>query len=101
MNNYKILSSDNREIIIDDVLHPGDVLEMELSARGVKKIFAAQQLGISPSNLSDLLKHKRHVSALLAIKLETFLGISADYWLRVQVGYDLAMARQQLMKLAA
>ena len=96
MKNYKILSSDNREITTDEVLHPGDVLELELSARGIKKNFLAQVLDVHPSHVSDILNHKRHISAIIAIKLEAFLGISADFWLRVQVGYDLAIARQQV-----
>ena len=99
MENYKVLSSDNQEITTDEILHPGDIIELELDARGIKKNFAAAQLGIHPSHLSDLLRQKRHVSAILAIKLETFLGISADYWMRVQSGYDLAIARQQLNKM--
>ena len=101
MGNYKVLSSDNREITTDEILHPGDILEDELEARGIKKNFAANQLGIHPSHLSDLLKQKRHVGAILAIKLEMFLGIDADYWMRVQSGYDLSMARQQMARIAA
>jgi antitoxin HigA-1 len=100
MKYFKVLSSDNQEITTDDVLHPGDFLEMELEARGIKKNFAAQQLGVHPSHLSDLLKHKRHVSATLAIKLEMLLGIDADYWMRVQAGYDLAQARHQMLQAA-
>ena len=100
MENYKVLSSDNQEITTDEVLHPGDILEMELEERGFKKNFAAAKLGIHPSHLSDLLKQKRHVSAILAIKLEMFLGIDADYWMRVQSGYDLSMARQQMKQMA-
>ncbi len=100
MENYKVLSSDNQEITTDVILHPGDILEDELEARGIKKNFAAAQLGVHPSHLSDLLKQKRHVSAILAIKLEMFLGIDADYWMRVQSGYDLSMARQQMKQMA-
>ena len=96
MENYKVLSSDNQEITTDEILHPGDILEMELEERGFKKNFAAAKLGIHPSHLSDLLKQKRHVSATLAIKLEIFLGIDADYWMRVQSGYDLSIARKQM-----
>jgi antitoxin HigA-1 len=96
MKYYKVLSSENQQITTDEILHPGDVLEMELMARGIKKNFAALQLGIRPSHLSDLLNRKRHVSALLAIKLQLFLGISADFWMRVQAGYDLAIAWQQM-----
>lgn len=100
MENYKVLSSDNQEITTDVILHPGDILEDELEARGIKKNFAAAQLGVHPSHLSDLLKQKRHVSAILAIKLEMFLGIDADYWMRVKSGYDLSMARQQMKQMA-
>jgi antitoxin HigA-1 len=101
MEKYIVLSSDNQEITTDEVLHPGDILEMELEARGIKKNFAANQLGVHPSHLSDLLKQKRHVSAIIAIKLEMFLGISADYWMRVQSGYDLSVARRQFMQVAS
>jgi antitoxin HigA-1 len=96
MQYFKVLSAENQEITTNEILHPGDVLEMELSDRGIKKKFAALQLGVRPSHLSDLLNRKRHVSALLAIKLQLFLGISADFWMRVQAGYDLAIAWQQM-----
>ncbi|MEO0041136.1 MAG: hypothetical protein RL329_584 [Bacteroidota bacterium] len=96
MKYYKVRSAEHQEITTDEILHPGDVLEMELTARGIKKNFAALQLGIRSSHLSDLLRHKRHVSAILAIKLQLFLGIDADFWMRVQSGYDLAIAWQQM-----
>jgi antitoxin HigA-1 len=97
---FKVISSEGRRLQTDEVLHPGDVLEMELSARGIKKKFAAQQLSIQPSHLSELLKGNRHVSAMLAIRLEMLLDIEADFWLRVQSSYDLAQARYQLAQAA-
>jgi addiction module HigA family antidote len=62
----------------------------------VQKILFALQLGINPSQLSELLHEKRHVSASLALKLEKLLGIEAEYWLRVQSDYDLAIARHAM-----
>ena len=85
MENYKVLSSDNQEIITDEVLHPGDVLEMELEERGIKKNFAAAKLGIHPSHLSDLLKQKRHVSAVIAIKLVSYLLLYLSFVLQVPI----------------
>jgi addiction module HigA family antidote len=49
-----------------------------------------------PPHLNDLIKGKRNISAKIAIELETALGIDADYWLRVQIKYDLAIERKQL-----
>ena len=69
---------------------------MEIEAREVSKKDFAAQLGLHPSQLSELIKGKRHVSATLALKLEKLWDISADFWMRMQVQYDLAIARQKL-----
>ena len=91
---YKILGKKGNELTSTITLHPGDVLEMELSARGMKKIIVSEQLGIKPGHLSELLRHKRHISAEMALKLEHLLGIDAEFWLRVQSGFDLEQARK-------
>ena len=92
---YKIIGTNGQEIVIDEVLHPGEVLDMELQARKIKKAGFAAQLGLKPANLSELLRAKRHVSAALALKLEDLLGISAGFWLRLQVQYDLTIERRK------
>lgn len=102
MKNYVVLSKDGRELHTDVLLHPGDLLKKELAARGLKKIFFAEQLDIHASQLSDLLSRKRHVNAPLALKLEALLGIEADFWMRVQSAYDLEIARVEVrQKIAA
>ena len=99
-NNYKILNSRGKEIQSDISLHPGEILQDELEAREIKKSFFAEQLGMKPGHLSELLHGRRHVSAATAIKLEKLLGISAEYWLRVQVYYDLFVERRKGKELA-
>lgn len=95
--NYIVVGADGHQINNDDApLHPGYILEMEIDARDFKKQDVAHQLGIKPQHLSELIKEKRNVSAMLAIKLENVFGVEADYWLRVQSGYDLAKARRKL-----
>ena len=95
-SNYILTDKDGHEIINNtDPLHPGYIIEMEIEARGLKKTEVADLLGIRPQHLSELLHEKRHVSAILAIKLEGIFGVRADYWLRVQSGYDLAQARKK------
>lgn len=93
MADYKILNKKGKEINTDDALHPGEVLQMELQARRIKKSEFAAMLHMTPGHLSELLHGKRHVSAALSLKLEKLLDISAEYWMRVQVYHDLFIER--------
>ncbi len=93
--NFKIIGKGGTELHSDVSLHPGEVIEMELAARSIKKIDFASRLGIKPGHLSELLKGKRHLSALMALKLEKLLRIDAEFWLRVQSGYDLERVRKK------
>jgi antitoxin HigA-1 len=96
MNNYKIVSKDGLKLRSDASLHPGEILEMEITARKYKKLDFAQWLGIRPSQLSEILHGKRHINAQLAIKLEKILGINAEFWLRVQSSFDIFVEREKM-----
>lgn len=100
MNNYKTLNSKSREIHTDISLHPGEILLDELEAREIRKIDFAAKMDMKPGHFSELLHGKRHVSAATALKLEKLLGISAEYWMRAQVYYDLFVERHKEMKAA-
>ncbi len=95
MADYGVLNNKGKEISTDVSLHPGEVLSMEIDARDLKKSVFAAQLGMTPSHFSELLHCKRNVSAATALKLEKLLGISAEYWMRVQVYYDLFIERNK------
>jgi addiction module HigA family antidote len=97
---YKVAGLDGKTIRnTEHPLHPGYVIAMEIDARELKKQDVARGLGIKPQHLSELMNEKRNVSAMLALKLESVFDIEADYWLRVQSGYDLVKARKKLYAL--
>lgn len=97
--NFKVISQDGRDLVnTDHPLHPGFIIEDEIDARELKKKDVAKALGILPGHLSELIKEKRNVSAALAIKLEELFQVDAEYWLRVQSGYDLIKARRKLSR---
>jgi antitoxin HigA-1 len=100
MSVYKTINTRGKEISTDVSLHPGEILQMELEARGLKKGVVAEQLGLNPGNFSELLHGRRHVSAALALKLENLFGISAEYWMRIQVYHDLFVERAKSGKAA-
>ena len=93
---YIVVGQNGQEIINDLPVHPGYLIEMEIEARGLKKQDVAHELNIKPHHLSELMKGKRNVSAALAIRLESCFDIDAEYWLRIQLGYDLRLARKKL-----
>jgi addiction module HigA family antidote len=100
MNTFSVLNGKGKEIHTDVTLHPGEILMDELEARAIKKTLFAAQIGMKAGHFSELLHGKRHVSAALAIKLERLLGIGAEYWMRVQVYYDLFIERNKEKKVA-
>jgi antitoxin HigA-1 len=95
MTPYAVINKKGKEIFTNVSLHPGEVLMMELEARGIKKSSFAAEIQMKPSHLSELLHGKRNISAATAIKLEKLLGINAEYWMRVQVYYDLFVERSK------
>ena len=96
MASFVVLSKNGNPITTEVTLHPGEVIAMEIEARGIKKSDFAAQLNIRPSQLSELLHKKRHVGAQMALRLEALLNISAEFWMRVQSAYDLAIERQKM-----
>ena len=100
MNNYKVVNAKGKEVHTDIALHPGDILLDELEARGIRKTVFAEQLKMKAGHFSELLHAKRNVSAATALKLEKLLGISAEYWMRVQVYYDLFKERNRQLNAA-
>ncbi len=96
MSTYKVIGNSGNPIKTPVTLHPGEVLLMEIEARQLKKSELAAQLNIQASQLSELLHEKRHISAQMAIKLETLLGIDAEFWMRLQASYDIAVERKRL-----
>ena len=100
MSNYKVVNSRGKEIFTDVSLHPGEILQMELAARNIKKTDFAALLEMKPGHFSELLHGKRHVGAATALKLEKLLDISAEYWMRVQVYHDLFEQRARELEAA-
>jgi antitoxin HigA-1 len=93
MNNYMVITKNGEEVQTDVTLHPGEVLILELEARGLKKTEFAEKIGMRISHFSELLHGKRHVSEDLALRLEKALDIDAEFWMRVQVKYNLDKKR--------
>jgi len=96
MGTNKVIGSNGQELRTDILLHPGEVLEMELMARGLTKSKFAMDIKMYPSHMSDILKGKRNITEEIALKVESVLGISAEFWMRLQVEYNISVLRAKL-----
>ncbi|MBQ0021722.1 MAG: HigA family addiction module antidote protein [Prevotellaceae bacterium] len=65
--------------------HPGEVLAAELEERGITQKAFAEEIGMRPSHLSELINGKRNVTMAIADKLQEALGIEAQSWMNLQV----------------
>ncbi|MHB8422411.1 MAG: HigA family addiction module antitoxin [Leptospirales bacterium] len=74
--------------------HPGEVLR-EYLPPGMNVSEAARRLGVTRQSLSTLLNGRSDMSIEMALRLESALGIAADFWLRMQLQRDLWSARQK------
>lgn len=73
--------------------HPGELIRDELEAREMTQAALAEQIGVSPSLLNEVIKGKRAINTELALLLEAALGIDAILWLNLQNEYNMQVAK--------
>jgi antitoxin HigA-1 len=75
--------------------HPGhSIKDACLDPLRLSVTEGAKVLGVARHTLSRVINGQAGVSPEMAIRLEKAGWSNADHWLRVQVAYDLARARQ-------
>jgi len=58
----------------------------------------AQDIGVSPIRVSQIIRGKRAVTVDTAMRLARYFGTSASVWLRLQVRYDLEVEEGEFSK---
>lgn len=75
--------------------HPGQMLlEAFLRPRGISQKAFAERLGVSYPRLNEIIHAKRSVTPDTALRLERALGMDAQFWLNLQLIWDLYHARR-------
>lgn len=74
-------------------IHPGEMIKDEIEYRGISQKSLANEIGMSPSVLNEILNGKRAVTTEFALLLEAALGIEADLWLKLQADYNKQVAQ--------
>ena len=78
-------------------IHPGEVLlEDFMKPLGLSQYRLAQDLGVSPIRISQIVHGQRSITVDTAMRLAPYFGTSAAVLLRLQVRYDLEIAEREL-----
>ena len=77
-------------------IHPGEHLKEELAELGLSASELARQIRVPPNRLTGIINGTRSMTADTALRLGHWFGTSADFWMKLQMLYDLRLAEQAL-----
>jgi addiction module HigA family antidote len=73
-------------MLLEEFLEPGGISQAEL----------ARRMGKTPASINELVKGKRGVSAEMALLLAGIFGTTAEFWMNLQMSWELWHARKRL-----
>ncbi|OAI13561.1 MULTISPECIES: HigA family addiction module antitoxin [Methylomonas] len=75
--------------------HPGEMLEEEfLKPMQITGQQLAEAIHVPLQKIEDLIQQNDSVNSSLALRLARFFGMSADFWLNLQIRWDLYQTQQ-------
>lgn len=78
-------------------VHPGEVLEKEfLEPLGITQYRLAKDIRVPARRINEIVLAKRSVSADTALRLSRYFGNTAEFWLNLQMQYDLEIEEDRL-----
>lgn len=70
--------------------HPGEMLLEEfLKPLGLTQVELAARIGVSYPRVNELVHRKRAMTPDTALRLERLLGVEAQFWMNLQLAWDL------------
>ena len=72
------------EILVDEFLRPMHITQREL----------ADAIHVPYQRVNELVNQKRGITPSTALRLARFFGVSADFWLNLQIRWDLYKIQQ-------
>ncbi|HEC28243.1 MAG TPA: addiction module antidote protein, HigA family [Gammaproteobacteria bacterium] len=76
-------------------MHPGEMLREEfLIPMKISQRDLADAIHVPYQRVNELINKKRGLTPSTALRLAKFFGVSADYWLNLQIRCDLYRAQE-------
>lgn len=82
---------------IHSPIHPGEILLADfLEPAGITQNRLANQIGVPPRRINEIVHGKRAITADTALRLSKAFNNSAQFWLTLQDQYELDVATDKL-----
>jgi len=80
-----------------DPVHPGEILQKEfLGPMGLSQNRLALALGVPARRINEIVLGKRGITADTALRLARYFKMSPQFWLGLQMDYELDVAEDML-----
>ena len=80
-------------------IHPGEILAEEfLKPFKISAYRLAKETKMPATRVSEIIKGRRRITADTALRLSKFFGNSPEFWLGIQIEYDLREERANKQK---
>ena len=77
-------------------IHPGRILTHEfLKEIGITSYALAKAIGVPTNRITGIVNGDRAITADTALRLAQYFGNSPQFWLNLQMHYDLEMAQRR------
>ncbi len=78
-------------------VHPGQILLEEfLRPMGLSQNQLANDIGVPPRRINEIVHGKRRVTADTALRLAKYFKMSPEFWLGLQMDYELDVEADRL-----
>jgi addiction module HigA family antidote len=78
-------------------IHPGEILLEEfLIPMRLSQNKIATDIGVSPRRINEIVHGKRRITAETALRLAHYFRMSPQFWLGLQMDYDLDVEEDRL-----
>jgi addiction module HigA family antidote len=81
-------------------IHPGEILIDELEAIDMSASGLPKAIFVPANRISQILSGRRSISADTALRLGKFFGTAPQFWLNLQMSYELDLAHSKVRGLS-
>ena len=79
-------------------IHPGELLREDfLVPLGLSANALALALRVPVTRISEIVRERRGITADTALRLARYFGTTPDFWMKMQMTYDLAIASKEVI----
>jgi antitoxin HigA-1 len=79
--------------------HPGEMLLEEfLKPMNISQRELSDAINVSYQRINEIINRRRGITPSTALRLSKYFGVSPDFWMNVQLRFDIYYAQQSELK---